>query len=118
MHTFKRYLMETHVDSRAAEVEAARDMLNRVAREVASRFTDFERFKRAVVKQLPGVESKPGGVVVIPNETGPIHVDLNAIYTTHNQDQKAKSDASWDDYGKRRDAKDPSIVSPDGWTGD
>ncbi len=39
-------------------------------------------------------------------------------YKAADDKKMADSEAFWQDYGRRRAAGDPSIVSKDGWTGD
>lgn len=93
------------------QYRAKRDSIEKIAGEVAAKYTgdQFEQFKAEVANLIPASDLKM--------------IDLNTVWHLYNPDAMEVSRKSWDDYGKRRAAGDPSIVGigPSGarnWTGD
>ena len=116
MNTFKEHLVESRIEQRRTDVDKMRRYLGDIAEEHANDFDNYDDFKRLVLRYLPELEEKAGGVVVSPSETGPVHVDLQWLFNNHNTGERDKFDASWDSYAKERAAGEHA--SRDGWTGD
>jgi len=116
LNTFKEHLIEDRTEQRRADVDQVRKFLGDIAEEYANYFDNYEDFKQVVLKHSPELEEKPGGVVVLPSDTGPVHVDLKWLYNNHNTGERERFTASWDEYGRERAAG--THVSRDGWTGD
>lgn len=116
MNTFKDYLVENRIEKRRAEVDTIQKFLGDVAEEHANDFDNYNDFKRLVLRYLPELEEQPGGVIISPSETGPIHIDLQWLFNNHNTVEQERQEASWGAYAKERAAGEH--VGRGGWTGD
>jgi hypothetical protein len=122
MNTFKEHLNETRMEKRKIAVDRAREYIEDLAKELANEHDDYETFLGHMKKLVPQISPGPGGTIVLPNETGPIHMDLQWIWQHFNTQEQQKFKDAWDSYGEARAKQDPSVVSRDKygnvWTGD
>ena len=116
MITFKEHLKETRMEKRRAAVDKAREYVEGIARELAADHDNYESFSRHMAKLVSQLEFGPGGTVILPDETGPIHIDLKWMWQHHNPEEQEKFRDAWDDYGRARARGE--YASRDGWTGD
>lgn len=116
MNTFKQHLEETRMEKRKIAVDRAREYIEDLAKELANKYDDYLQFLGHMKILVPQMNPGPGGTVVIPNETGPIHMDLKWMWEHYNEARRKEFNDAWDDYGRARARGE--YASKDGWTGD
>ena len=116
MNTFKHYLEESRMEKRKVAVDKAREYVEGIARELANEHDDYLTFLGHMKKLVPQLNPGDGGTVILPNETGPIHIDLKWMWEHYNEERRKEFNDAWDDYGRARARGE--YASKDGWTGD
>jgi hypothetical protein len=93
------------------QYKAKRDSIEKIAGEVAAKYSgeQFDQFKTEVMNLIPADDLKM--------------IDLQSVWNIYNPDRMELSRKSWEDYGRKRAAHDPSVtgIGPGGarnWTGD
>lgn len=117
-HMAKQYARPT------PEQEAARRAKQEASRKAYDEHN--ERQKRVELALAPIAQKFKGDqledfkreaeALVPPDELST--VDLDTVFRLYNPDMIKQSEDSWNHYGEMRAKGDPSVVGPDGWTGD
>ena len=92
MYNFKQHLKENRMDARKKALDKARGYIEGLAKELANDHKEYDSFLAHMKKLVPQMEAIPGthGEVIVPNETGPIRLNLKWFWEEYNWFEQRK----------------------------